>query len=40
MALLSAVAITAPMTSHASSIEGAVNDHIPLGTAYNSLTGG
>ena len=28
-----------PATSFASSIPGAVNDHIPLGTAYNSLTG-
>ena len=28
-----------PATSFASSIPGAVNDHVPLGTAYNSLTG-
>lgn len=33
-----AAAVT-PMTSFATDIEGAVNDHIPLGTAYNSLTG-
>jgi uncharacterized protein (TIGR02145 family) len=28
-----------PMSSFATTIEGAINDHVPLGTAYNSLTG-
>jgi len=28
-----------PITSFATTIEGAINDHVPLGTAYNSLTG-